>query len=126
VSSSQLTKKKHCFSKDYRLTSSNEYSEIFKKSRRFNAPNLAFLVKPNTLGHARLGLAVSKGQIPSAVHRNRIKRIARESFRIKRVLMPSIDVVVVAYKGLLSLSRVELQQSLNRQWEKLIEQHPQA
>lgn len=38
-------------------------------------------VRPNSLGHARLGIVVAKRFAPRAVTRNLVKRLARELFR---------------------------------------------
>jgi ribonuclease P protein component len=50
----------------------------------------------NALGHARLGLAISKRVSKRAVERNRIKRLVRESFRRARLQLPAVDVMVMA------------------------------
>lgn len=51
---------------------------------------------PNTSGHARLGLIVSKKALKHAVWRNRFKRLQREKFRLMQSQLPSVDVVLVA------------------------------
>lgn len=43
---------------------------------------------------ARLGLVVSKRALPSAVQRNRAKRVLRETFRQRRWELPPMDIVV--------------------------------
>jgi ribonuclease P protein component len=48
---------------------------------------------------ARLGLAVSRKVSKSAVQRNRIKRLVRESFRKHRAHLPALDIVVMARPG---------------------------
>ncbi len=48
------------------------------------------------LDHARLGLAISKKKIRTAAARNRIKRLVRESFRLRCRNLSSIDIVVLA------------------------------
>ena len=42
---------------------------------------------------ALLGLVIGRKQVKSAVGRNRIKRILREQFRLRRSGLPSLDVV---------------------------------
>ncbi len=51
----------------------------------------------NDVGHARLGLAVSRKVSRKAVVRNRIKRCTREVFRLHHQDLCALDFVVVAY-----------------------------
>jgi len=53
------------------------------------------IAAPRTRGPARLGLAVSKRCAASAVARNRLKRVIRESFRQHHVQLPAGDYVVM-------------------------------
>ncbi|MFP4647773.1 MAG: ribonuclease P protein component [Halorhodospira sp.] len=48
----------------------------------------------NEAGHARLGLAVPKRRVRRATGRNRLKRIIRESFRVRQRELPAWDFVV--------------------------------
>jgi ribonuclease P protein component len=43
---------------------------------------------------ARLGLIVAKRHVPRAHARNRIKRVLRESFRLRRPELPAFDIVI--------------------------------
>ena len=54
---------------------------------------LIFFVKPNNLDHDRIGIAVSK-KYGNAVKRNKIKRLIRESFRLKSKYISSNDIVI--------------------------------
>lgn len=50
---------------------------------------------PSLVGSgARLGLVVGKKQLKKAVDRNRLKRIAREVFRLHRAQLPDLDLVL--------------------------------
>lgn len=55
---------------------------------------LHFLPRPEGSGDARLGLVVGKKLLKRAVDRNRLKRIVRERFRIRRANLPVCDLVV--------------------------------
>ena len=68
---------------------------------------------------ARLGLAVSRRVSKSAVQRNRIKRITRESFRHARNGMPPLDVLVIARTRAADIENTTLRTELDRIWLRL-------
>lgn len=53
--------------------------------------------RPNELGHARLGLIVSKRLFARAVDRNHMRRLIRETFRLSSGALPALDLVVRPY-----------------------------
>jgi ribonuclease P protein component len=63
---------------------------------------------------ARLGLVVPKRIAPRALDRNRVKRVARESFRHWRGTLPPLDLVLVAVAGAGGMSRAELRQGCDQ------------
>lgn len=67
---------------------------------------------------ARLGLTISRRVAKRAVDRNRLKRIARESFRLQRAL-PAWDFVVMAKPGADQGEPGALRASLDRHFERL-------
>ena len=54
--------------------------------------------KDNCLSHPRLGIVVSKKISKSAVIRNKIKRILRESFRTSMIRNENLDIVLIVTK----------------------------
>ncbi len=69
------------------------------------------------MGYARLGLALSKKSIAKAHDRNKVKRLLRETFRIRN--MPSIDVIVLARKRMEHLEQSLTVKNLSNLWDKL-------
>lgn len=63
--------------------------------------------------HARLGLAVSIKNTGNAVVRNRVKRAARERFRILRDELGGIDIVVMAKPAVKTTERAQMRASLD-------------
>lgn len=53
------------------------------------------LAAANVLGYPRLGLAVARRHVRCAVHRNRLKRLIRESFRRHQHELGGMDLVVI-------------------------------
>jgi ribonuclease P protein component len=74
----------------------------------------------------RLGLAVSRKVDPRAVVRNRIKRIAREAFRVECDRLPPGDCVLVAQRAAALASADELRHDLERLWQRLRALKPRA
>lgn len=81
------------------------------------------LAKSNSLGYARLGLAVSKKQARRAVQRNRLKRLIRESFRIHQHSLPAWDYVVFAKEIAQEVNNTLLLETLIKQWQQFSQQN---
>ena len=83
------------FPRSHRLRSRSEFSRVFDARVRESRGPLTFYAAPNDLSHSRLGLSLSR-RVGNAVRRNRIKRLLRESFRLRQHdLPPGFDIVVV-------------------------------
>lgn len=99
------------FPRELRLTTGREYSRVFRGADRSGDRFFTVLAKLNPLSVARLGLAISKRVAPRAVDRNRLRRLARESFR-QLELVP-LDYVVMAQKEAVNATNPKLLSSLN-------------
>lgn len=88
--------------------------------RRLNEPLLTAVVAARGLSEARLGLAISGKAVPRSVDRNRIKRLARESFRARRAALPALDIVILARSGAAAAPAAQLRETLDRLWTKAI------
>jgi len=84
------------FPREFRLLTSTDFSRVFDQATKSSDAYLTVLARANALGHARLGLAISKRNIRHAVDRNRIKRVVREGFRLQRCALGCLDIVVMA------------------------------
>lgn len=107
------------FSKKSRLVKASEYQRVFKSSKRFSDRYFLVLAHNNPGNPARLGLAISRKKLPTAVQRNRVKRLVRESFRCHRKELDGKDIVVLAQKGTLHGKNNELVNSLKELWKKI-------
>jgi len=111
--------KSYSFPRELRLLTPSQFSRIFDHPIKAVSNHLTLLAKPNNLDHARIGLTIAKKKEKTAVGRNRIKRIIRNSFRINQHSLPKIDIVVIARNDVGSASNEELQQQLEKLWKKL-------
>ena len=84
------------FPRAARLLTARDFARLRTCSRRVATRNLTAEVATSETGGARMGLAISRRVSKSAVRRNRIKRIARDSFRHHRALFPALDILVIA------------------------------
>ena len=107
------------FPREARLLDGASYAQVFKRNQRLNNRYWIVLVHRSGLEGSRLGLAIAKKRAKRAVDRNRIKRIARESFRQNRVLLNGLDMVVMNKDQAKTATRVELRQSLDMLWVEL-------
>ncbi len=108
------------FSKAKRLLKAKDYSRVFDGSEaRASHKNLLLLAKTNNGPRHRLGLVIAKKNVRLAVQRNRIKRIAREFFRNLPETENTLDVVLLARRGMDQLDNAELSSILRQQWQKL-------
>lgn len=110
-----------------RLTKSVQYQAVFDRGD-FRIPNgpLLLLARLNQLHLPRIGLILSKKNIPLAVQRNRFKRLLRESFRHHQKDLTGLDIVVLARPGLGSLDNISVMDNAATLWSKLAAQRTQA
>lgn len=94
---------------------------MLKGGRRVQDKLLTLVVLPAAAAEARLGLAISARAVPQALARNRIKRLARESFRACRAQLPAADLVLQARAGAGKAERAELRSMLDRLWRRVKE-----
>jgi len=104
-----------------RLRQPREFEAVLKQGRRVQEKLLMLVVLPVPAGPARLGLAISARAVPLATRRNRIKRLARESFRASRAGLPAVDLVLQARSGAAGASSAELRDTLQRLWRRAAE-----
>jgi len=76
------------------LCGGNDYLRLFKSGRRIRTACFNVYTGCSPAQAPRLGIAVSKRNVARAVDRNRLKRIARESFRLHLDRLPPNDIVV--------------------------------
>lgn len=106
------------FDKTRRLINKSDYDHVFNQAQKVVTPHFIMLYRENTIGFARLGLALSKRMIAKAHDRNRVKRLLRETFRVIPQL-PAIDIIVLARPGLAKIDNVVLVNKLTQAWKKL-------
>lgn len=102
-----------------RLTGKAEFDRVFAAARRRNSRYFRIALTANALGHARLGMAVSRRVDKRAVVRNRLRRQIRESFRSAWPKLRPLDVVVTAKPEAATAPRSDVWRDLLDLWPSL-------
>jgi ribonuclease P protein component len=105
------------FTRSSRLTASREFARVFRSADRSSDRFFIVLARVNDSAVPRLGLAISRKAAPRAVDRNRLRRLARESFRQQS--LAALDYVVMASRDAVNAGKPELRTSLDRHFERL-------
>ena len=106
------------FDKTRRLLKKSDYDHVFSQAQKMVTAEFIVLYRENTIGHARLGLALSKKMIAKAHDRNRVKRMLRVTFRTSE-LLPAIDIIVLARQGVSKVQNSIIIARLSKAWNKL-------
>jgi len=73
------------------LRDPSEFQRVYKNGKRYEGKFITvFVIRNQGLSH-RLGVTASKKAIGKAVHRNRAKRLLRETFRSNEIPLQSLS-----------------------------------
>lgn len=116
------------FTRQQRLLCASDYKSVFDDATfRVSHKYFLLLARPNSAALSRLGLVVAKKNLRRSVDRNRIKRVARNTFRISPAIQQlKLDIIFLTRRGVDELS-VEMQNRvLQEGWQQLINKVNQA
>ncbi|HSE13032.1 MAG TPA: ribonuclease P protein component [Rudaea sp.] len=102
-----------------RLREAADFLALRREGKRIASPCFHAQYRLTETGHARLGMAVSRRVSKHAVVRNRIRRIIRESFRVRRGALPDCNILLIARSEAAARSRAELRTDLESIWQRL-------
>lgn len=115
------------FGKQLRLLNAREFQQVFQGARyKVSCAQILILAIDNQADFPRLGLVIAKKHIKTAVGRNRVKRLIRESFRTNQHLLAGLDIVILARTGLGSLENEPLSRQLNKLWQDLAQKRAKS
>ena len=97
------------FTKEQRLLTPAAFREVFDApERKLHQSHLMAFVRTNTHEQPRVGMAITKRKVPTAVARNLIKRQIREQFRIKASSLENKDIDFIVKSSVKGLSNKEI------------------
>ncbi|HCR98211.1 MAG TPA: ribonuclease P protein component [Halomonas sp.] len=103
-----------------RLLNAGDFSHVFEQADlKVHGKGMMALARMTTRGHPRIGLIVSKKNAKRAVDRNRFKRLVRESVRLRQDHLPSMDIVILAKRGVQDIDNETLSRQLHGMWKRL-------
>ena len=105
-----------------RLHQPAEFREVKRRGRKFADAFFSLSVLANHETFPRLGLSIATRTFGTAVARNRIKRLARESFRLNQHSLPPVDVTVSAREAARQANVSVLRASLDKHWKSITQQ----
>ena len=107
-------KRDESFSKDHRLRKSTEFRRVFSRGKRAATRYFVIYSLRNQLLFPRIGIQV-KAKIGSAVKRNYIKRMVRETFRrMKTEFCQPVDLIFIAEKEILNIKRSQFEEEFRK------------
>jgi ribonuclease P protein component len=105
--------------KNQRVLKRAEFIRISESAHPYYAEFFVALAVPARNGHSRIGITVSR-KVGGAVQRNRIKRLAREAFRLNQhLLVQPLDINLIARKTAAEQSNRAILQALQDIFRKL-------
>lgn len=107
------------FRGEYRIRKTDEFSSVFAFRKTLRGTHFDMLHRPNAAASARLGVVIAKKFVRSAVSRNLIRRIVRESFRLSRMKLLHHDIVVRVSARMETFDRQALRREIDEMFARL-------
>jgi ribonuclease P protein component len=96
-----------------------EFRQVRQRGKKFTDAYFSLSVVANHESYPRLGLSIATRTFGTAVARNRIKRLTRESFRLNQHALPPVDIAVYAREAARAAGPRALRASLDMHWKSI-------
>lgn len=108
------------FPRQLRLVQQRDFQQVFKHTECKSIDNLlVVLARSNQRDYPRLGMAIAKKKIKTAVARHRLKRAIRESFRHHKSQLRGLDIVVMGQVAAATAPNHDIYSHLEKHWQNL-------
>lgn len=102
-----------------RLSRARDIKRVFRSGLTISNAYVTIRARRRKARWPRLALAVARKHAGSAVKRNAVKRITRESFRRHTKLLSGLDIVVISRPAICGIGKKLLRQTLDAEWARL-------
>ncbi len=108
------------FSSNIKIRKTKDFQQFFKRSHRLDDSAFRLYYRTNKFEFPRMGVITSKRNIRMATQRNRLKRIARDFFRLRQHDLDCMDIIIMAQKQSDRLDNNRLRECLEKLFAQLI------
>jgi ribonuclease P protein component len=108
------------FQRSQVLRTGAQFQGVYRQGRRFGNELLTAAVCANLSGLPRLGLSIAARTVGNAVARNRLRRVIRESFRLRQPELPAVDIVIGARNAARAAAADAVRMALGKLWTEII------
>ena len=109
------------FQRSQVLRTGAQFQGVYRQGRRFGNELFTAAVCANLGGLPRLGLSIAARTVGNAVARNRLRRVIRESFRLRQLELPAVDIVIGARNAARAAEADKVRTALSRLWTQIID-----
>ena len=84
------------------IRASSDFQQVYRQGKRYEGVLMTAFLLPNNLSHHRFGVTASRKALGNAVHRNRAKRLLKETFHLRR---SSVNTLLERYDWVINAKR---------------------
>ena len=108
------------FKKEQRLLTPAAFKYVFDApERKLHQSHLMAFIRSNDCNQPRVGMAITKRKVPTAVVRNVIKRQIRENFRLRASSLENKDIIFIVKNSVKELTNKDLKNEINNIFNKI-------
>jgi len=114
--------KRNTFRRHQRLSAKADFERVFAEPNKTTSKSLLALWKLGNSQCGRIAIIAGKKTVPSAVIRNQIRRIIRDSYRQALISTVNLDLIVIIRQPCQTLRKLDIRKEIDSLWTKLLKQ----